>query len=223
MNSTFQSIPVRLVLNLAKRTDRLEAFRAMAENLPFSVERFEAVEPGPFSGAAGNLHTFARAVEHGLSLDARRMLIFEDDASPRPGARALLHGVESELFALGESWDMYMLGLGAAKPKEITSISSRTVKVERCGGTQAVILSRSGMMKIHDLGIETLEDAAGTIQRTRKMPDVYLTTLLRTYLHVPLLFDQAPGYSDISQMRTNPQAGLDRFESETLLPAASGA
>lgn len=158
-----------------------------------------------------------------MAAGAKRMLIFEDDARMRPGALDHLAGIEAELDALGDRWDMYMLGIGAKKPVSVIPWSPKSAQVIGCGGTQAVILNRSGMEILASLALNTLEDARKHIHRTGKMPDVWMTTALRTYLHMPLLFDQEPGYSDVGKETMNHTHGIDRFETDTLQPAFAGA
>lgn len=229
MKSAFHSIPVRFVINLASRPDRMESFRAMAKDLPFDVERFEAIGPESFSPAAGNLCSIAMVVQKGILAGADRMAIFEDDAAMTReciNQPELLATVEGELDLLDRkwpSWSIYMLGVGACRPREVYVESNRTVRVKRAGGTHAFILSRSGMSDIYALGIKTVSDAQQLINSTGKMPDVYLTSVFPTFLHVPILFNQRSGYSDIAQRRTSPAAGLEKYEAETLTPAVHGA
>jgi len=227
MPSAFHSIPVRFVINLASRPDRMESFRAMASSLPFDVERLEAIGPDSFSPAAGNLASIAMAIQSGILAGAQRMAIFEDDACMTRECinfPDLLGSIDEELDRLDErQWQIYLLGIGSARPKTVQVATSRSVRVGKCGGTHAFILSQSGMGAIHGLGIRSISDAAKLIQAAGKMPDVYLTSTFKTFLHVPILFHQRAGFSDIAQKITNPAAGLDRYETETLRPAVSGA
>lgn len=101
------------VINLARRSDRLENFTKEMNHLGVKFERFEAVDAGPGRGNHGccaSHKALNRLIaERGL----KRAFIFEDDSIVRTQFRETFHhDVVPPLRELPENWDAIYLGGG---------------------------------------------------------------------------------------------------------------
>lgn len=190
-----------VVINLARRADRLDAFRRAIGGSTIlrgaDVQRFEAVTAGDcvrpdWWSAAGfgdqsaywacresHLRVWQRAMLDGVE----RLLVFEDDAQPHPDFDVRFPRFHAELPA---GWLGYQLG-GWGETAEVSANCSRML---RCGGLWAYALNAAGLRRAYGHVCwhvqESIDAATRVLQQVQ--PDFYMPP--------GWLVSHAAGYSD---------------------------
>lgn len=140
-----EDIDVVYVMNLRKATERWAKFqqRIAAAKLPFSVQRFEAIDGskatspkwwGAGNGAWGCYRTQLNILESAINLDANNILIFEDDVEFVP---SFVDKLKQAMAELPSDWDFFYIGGQHLKESEqppvvISPHISRAYNVNRC-------------------------------------------------------------------------------------------
>lgn len=192
LNDPFDRI---VVLNLARRPERLEQFRKALDNWPFKwPERFEATDgndvPIPITwrhgpGAWGCLLSHRRILRDAVADGMTSILVLEDDARPAANFAAK---VAAFLHNVPHDWDGLMLGAKHVRPPQPVWTG-----VVRCTGanlTHAYAVRDRMMTELDQFWRKTAYDHCDTVLAS-------MMTRFHVYAPDPLLFTQAPGPSDI--------------------------
>ncbi len=194
IEATFDRV---VVVNLARRPERLAAFRqTLGDAWPFRrPERFEAVDghvnappPGWTKGAGawGCMASHRRVLQSAIDDGLDSILILEDDALPAPGFAAR---AADFLARVPADWDCLMLGgehLTAPLP-----VAAGVVRCVMTNRTHAFALRRRFMPGLLRLW-ESITDDHCDVALAACMP------VIGAYAPDPFLVGQAQGYSDIT-------------------------
>lgn len=184
LNDIFDRVAV---INLDKRTDRMEEFDRQAKEIGLEYVRYSATESIPLklhpteACRISHLNVIHDAVQDGVN----RLFVFEDDAQFVPDFNKKFY----EFFAkLHPKWDMMYLGAWIHESEPVTD------------GVVRLLDSYSA----HAYGINTefLELALACVKQKNKPVDIALSMLhprINAYCAKPALVGQAPGYSDIEK------------------------
>lgn len=187
LNSFFDRV---VLINLARRPDRLEKFTAQAEAVGLQFERFEAIdarEEGltpPQACAASHREVVTRAKADGIG----RLFIFEDDAVFAPHFEA---ACEVVLAMVPSDWQMFYLG---SWPHSIIPVNNLIARTDGTICTHAYGFKSD----VFDLVIES---SMGPTPIDNELSIRHGT--IRTYMAHPSVVTQEPGYSDIRNTETN--------------------
>lgn len=187
LNSFFDRV---VLINLARRPDRLEKFTDQAKSVGLEFERFEAVDAQtenltpPQACAASHREVVTRAKADGVG----RLLIFEDDALFVPHFEA---ACEVVLGMIPSDWQMFYLG---SWPHSIIPVNNLVARTEGTICTHAYGFKSD----VFDLVIEA---SVGPTPIDNELSIRHGT--IRTYMAQPGLATQEPGYSDIRNTKTN--------------------
>jgi GR25 family glycosyltransferase involved in LPS biosynthesis len=179
-----------VVINLDKRTDRLEKISKQLDELGIVFERFSAIDgTGKDPITAGTMsHTQVWKKYEGL-----KVLVLEDDA--------LFVDNFNEKFAevmqtLPSDWDIFYLGaLVAPTTGKIVKVNEHWYKQVVSTGTQAYCLKPSKM----DYFYNRLKDYEWYIDIGLRLEAVSNNC----YITQPNLVTQSPGYSDLRLKEVN--------------------
>ena len=181
LNSFFDRV---VLINLARRPDRLEKFTAQAKSVGLEFERFDAIDAreegitGADACAASHREVVTQAKADGVG----RLFIFEDDAlfSERfePACEVILSMVPND-------WQMLYLG---SWPYSIIPVNQLVARTEGTICTHAYGFKS----EVFDLVIEcSLGPTPIDDQLARRHGQI------RTYMAHPSIVTQEPGFSDI--------------------------
>jgi hypothetical protein len=185
-----------VVINLARRSERLARFNQLFESWPFkSPQRFDAIDgsqievpeywkngPGAWGCMLSHRAILARAIEDRIST----LFVLEDDAYPIPGFAGFAAGF---LAKVPDDWDCLMFGAEHINPPEIVGPG-----IIRCMGsnrTHAFAL-RGRMIPILLAYLE---------HHTTEHCDIVLASLMpymNVYAPNPFLIGQDAGESDVT-------------------------
>ena len=187
LNSFFDRV---VLINLARRPDRLEKFTAQAEAVGLQFERFEAIDARtenltpPQACAASHREVVTRAKADGIG----RLLIFEDDAVFAPHFEA---ACEVVLAMVPSDWQMFYLGSWPHSIIPVNTLIARTL----------------GTICTHAYGFKSdvfdlvIESSMGPTPIDNELSIRHGT--IRTYMAHPSIVTQEPGFSDIRNTETN--------------------
>jgi hypothetical protein len=190
-----------VVINLARRADRLSRFSARTEqNWPFAMpQRFEAMDgltltPPPqwkkSAGAWGCLQSHRKVLDTAIADGVSSLLILEDDAYPVDDLAVEAHRFFNNV---PQDWNCVMLGAEHLSPPiRVAPGVVRCIASIRCHGYAL----RGALMQMLSVFWEC--------NKTDHC-DLVLSSLMqhyRTYSPDPLLFGQDAGQSDISPKHT---------------------
>lgn len=202
-----------VVVNLARRQDRLSRFRQRLNDWPFKQpERFEAVDglavgvPAGWNKGAGawgcmlsHRAVVSAAIRDGIS----SLLVLEDDARPAPHFSLL---AEEFLTSVPDDWDCLMLGAQHLLPP--TLICRGVVRCGAANRTHAYAV-RGRMMSML---LQRWEQA------TDDHCDIILASLMqqfKVYAPNPFVIGQDVGYSDVTDT-TEPVRFLSARQIKTI-------
>lgn len=172
--------PNVVVVNLDRRTDRLEAFDKQAKELEISYERFPAVAmDDPVEGC--------RQSHIGVLSKYQKdpLFVFEDDALAVDDFYSKL---TIAMQSLPDDWDMAYLGAHILKAEDH---NEHWLKSHRASSTHAYFIRGRARQKLLD-GLKAHNGHAdAAFSNVHKDMNVYVVK--------STLFRQAPGYSDIQQ------------------------
>ena len=170
--------PKVILINLDKRTDRLEAFDKQAKELDIQYERLSAIEPdNPILGCK------LSNIEALTMCDSDVIFVFEDDAT-------FVDNFSNRLAAamenLPEDWDMLYLGANLVDTYEVNYYWHKS---RRCCSTHAYAVKKKALPAL----IESAKNYDGHIDMGYSLvhPEI------NAYIARPTLVYQGPGYSDI--------------------------
>jgi hypothetical protein len=194
LSDTFDRV---VVINLARRPERLARFRQNFSDWPFKTpERFEAIDgssmPTPpqwqrGAGAWGCMLSHRAVLQSAIDDSISSLIVLEDDAVPVPGFAEMAGDFLARVPA---DWDCLMLGAEHLQPPKPISPG-----IVRCS-----IAIRCHAYAIRRRIMPTL--LAFWNNATNDHCDLVLASLMGhfpTYAPDPLLIAQDAGYSDISQ------------------------
>lgn len=184
LNEIFDRV---VVINLDKRTDRMEEFDRQAKEIGLEYIRYSAIEAIPKvlrpSDACKQSH--ANVIQEAINDKVNRLFVFEDDAQFVTGFDRKI----KEFFSkLPKYWDMVYLGAWIRESKPVTN------------GIVRLIDSYSA----HAYGINTefMELALACARHSNTPIDLALGIThprISAYCAKPALVIQSPGYSDIEK------------------------
>jgi hypothetical protein len=187
-----------VVVNLARRPERLEKFWSLLGDWPFKKpERFEAIEgqsiPMPAKWTAGvgawGCQLSHRAVlDRALADGLKNVLVLEDDAYPVVG---FAQQVQKFLRSVPNDWDCLMLGAQHLRPP-----IPITEGVVRC-----VASNRTHAFAVRGKFLKTIRDVWALNQTDHC--DIVLSSMMRifkAYAPDPLLIGQDGGESDVTNL-----------------------
>lgn len=161
-------------INLDRRPDRWEAFKAMIQTPGWAwgyVERVEAVD-GKGDGAKGCRESHLKVLQLAKSRGQQKILVFEDDAYLIPGWQEAMGYVEAP-----ESWDLLYLG-GQYRDNSIQRTHAVAYDVD-----MLLSVLTPGRMHGH------IDHRLGELQKSG---------MLKYYAPPKWIFGQSAGQSDIS-------------------------
>lgn len=187
LNSFFDRI---VLINLARRKDRLERFTARAASVGLQFERFEAIDATtermtpPQACAASHREVVTQAKADGVG----RLLIFEDDAIFVEKFEA---ACEVVLSMVPSDWQMLYLG---SWPHSVIPVNKLVARTEGTICTHAFGFKSD----VFDLVIES---SLGPTPIDNELSIRHGS--IRTYMAHPSIVFQEPGFSDIRQHETD--------------------
>jgi hypothetical protein len=185
-----------IVINLAKRPERLERFWTNLKDWPFGQpQRFEAIDgtatPPPQGwdkgpGAWGCLLSHRTAIDSAIKDGLGSVFVLEDDAFPVPG----FAGLAGEfLKRVPGDWDCLMFGADHLRPP--LPIEPGVVRCTASNRSHAYAVRGRFMNVLSEFWSKTTNDHC----------DVVMSSLMRhfkAYAPDPLLIGQDAGHSDVS-------------------------
>jgi hypothetical protein len=187
LNSFFDRV---VLINLARRPDRLERFTAQAKAIGLEFERFEAVDAQrenltpPQACAASHREVVTRAKADGVG----RLLVFEDDARFVPHFK---DACEVVLASVPSDWQMFYLG---SWPHSIIPVNTLVAR------TEGTICTHAFGFK-SDVFDAVIESSLGPTPIDNELSIRH--GQMRTYMAHPGLVTQEPGFSDIRNTETD--------------------
>lgn len=181
------------VINLAKRTDRLAHFNAMASRIGLTtVQRFEGISglvdhEDRVSGNMGCTASHRALLDMIVAKNWPNAFIFEDDAE------VIYHDFHErwERFSreLPPTWDMLYLGAGYGEPP-LARVSPHVIRAGRLLTTSSygITLAQAKRMAPFISGVGPIDSLYGGFHRD-----------CETYLISPRCVVQTPGYSDLQE------------------------
>lgn len=188
-----------IVINLARRPERMERFSKSLGDWPFQPpQRFEAVDgllaappscwdKGP--GAWGCLLSHRAVLDAAIADQVKSLLVLEDDALAAPNFQTL---VEKFLARVPADWDCLMLGAEHLRPP--IPIDTGVVRCVASNRSHAYAVRGPFMRILSQFWSRTTNDHC----------DVVLSSLMRhfnAYAPDPLLIGQDAGHSDVTDRR----------------------
>lgn len=181
LNQVFEKV---IVINLARRTDRLENITCQLDAHNITFERFDAID-GIELGITG---VAACAMSHRAVIekykDCKSLFIFEDDALLNNQFETSFHESMSKTPA---DWQMLYLGCNVQQSKPINEKVSRLI----------------GGIATHAYGFknEIVDKLMAASLRNEPIDFAYMSLhpSINAYVASPTLVTQLPGYSDIEQ------------------------
>ncbi len=174
------------VINLAKRTDRMEVISSELNVRGIEFERWEATENE--NGVLGLLLSMKALFNHCLSNGLDRVLILEDDCTFHVDPVAFLKAVASQVPK-----DFHCLYLGLNLISKPVRISENILRITGAYSTHSLIYTRKGMELILPI-----------LDRDPTPYDLLLFhnihALGKSYCTYPMIATQRSGYSDIDRV-----------------------
>ena len=183
------------LINLARRSDRLEKSTEILNNNGITFERFDAVDGKDMpietymnAGQYGNYLSHLRILDRCLENNTNVVAIFEDDVEFCDGFEEKF----AELYPhIPKDWDMIYLGYNTVSSIHEPTDHPEIVKITNGYAIHAVIFNR-----------KTIDIAHHDMTSTAVQADVYYANLqrvLNAYSFSPQLCSQAPDFSDIEE------------------------
>ena len=184
-NEIFEKV---IVINLAKRPDRMAQIKEQLDAHKITFERFEAID-GQELGITG---VAACALSHRAVIekykDCQSLFIFEDDAELDPNFKQLW---DVFIANLPDDWQMVYLGCNKIDWQPIAKGVARL----------------SAGISTHAYGAkQSVFDSMIDLSKRAEAVDVsymQLQVSVPTYVAVPTMVGQVPGFSDIEQRFTD--------------------
>lgn len=178
-NQVFEKV---VVINLVRRTDRLENITQQLNSHGITFERFEAVDGlAEGIGAAQACAASHRAVIEKY-YDCKSIFIFEDDAFLHPEFNVVFEAIIKDI---PQDWQMIYLGCNIQESQPINDTVARLI----------------GGVALHAYGIKKdIFDDLIRLSYINEPVDVAYMQLNRsipTYVAKPTIVNQVPGFSDI--------------------------
>lgn len=193
--SPFDCFKQMVCINLDKRTDRWQESKEEFKKMGIVVDRFSAIRHP--HGATGCSLSHLAAI--GLYQDLESLMIFEDDVCLKGDTSYL----EAAYKSLPADWEVLYLG-GIVFPDEINTmrVADHLHLARNIVCTHAIAYSRAGMERM-------IRQFSPQVRGGTRTPiDEYLRSVVqpsgKAYALTPLIFDQRPGYSDISKEHGGP-------------------
>jgi len=181
--------PPTLVINLDKRTDRMEEIHEEFKEWPVPVERVSATQlkPGWKGCSASHLKCVQVAKDRGYPW----VLILEDDCVLKPDAARRLTALLPFLWKNRDRWDLFNGG--------VTSLKHH-VRISKRPDIHEVYAYAANFYIVHQSVYEPLLQGHPTDPAKFKDPiDVYYPDHFRMWTTVPYLAGQRPGKSNIEK------------------------
>lgn len=173
-----QYFPKAILINLDKRTDRLEQFNEQAVELGITYERLPAIElDNPINGCKAS-HLIALT-----KYDTDIIFVFEDDSAFVEDFEAKLN---KAMDNLPDDWDMVYLGANLVDTKKVNDYWHKSY---RCCSTHAYAVKKEALPKL----IESANNYDGHIDMAYSL----VHPELNVYLARPTLVYQVAGHSDL--------------------------
>ena len=198
--SDFQEIPA-FVINLEKRSDRLEQFNAEFKDVKsFNITRFNAIERTP--GALGCSLSHTTCLQYAIEKDYDIVCILEDDCQLTVSPEIFDKHVQNVLKT--ETFDVFLVGAVVYKAGEPKNGVRRIFDAQTAA---CYIVKKHYLKTLYDRlssGCELLEKNLDKI--SIYINDQYWKLLQRTGKWIaatPLLCKQRPSYSDLENKFVN--------------------
>lgn len=184
LNEIFDRV---VVINLDKRTDRMEEFDRQAKKIGLEYVRYSAVEaiPGKLHPTHACKQSHVNVIQQAVDDRVQRLFVFEDDAQFVPDFERELNGFLSKIHP---QWDMLYLGAW----------------IHKCEPVAKGVVRLLDSYSAHAYGINTefMELALASAKHRNTPIDIALSMThprINAYCAKPALVGQAPGYSDIEK------------------------
>ena len=181
-----------VVINLDRRTDRMEKLGAQLNELGIQYERFSAID-GKAEGIspveAGKL-SHLKVIQE---LNNEKVLILEDDAYFVDGFQERF---DSEMDTLPEDWDVFYLGVWLPRHTgKLTPVNKNWTRQVMSNGMQAYCVNP----KKADYFAKEVQEYEGYIDVCFRI----LADRTNAYVLQPNLVTQFPSYSDLREKEVN--------------------
>jgi GR25 family glycosyltransferase involved in LPS biosynthesis len=185
----FQNIAL---INLKKRTDRLEAATKILNDFEIDFELWEATD-NPEYPCRGLVDSMQRYFKKVLAAGGDRCLLFEDDILPLVDKETFIETMNACVEQLPPDWDMFYPGCNVAGGLE-TFLSKNLLPIKMAYATHATAYSKRAMEFVVSRQIN--EPVDNCLVRDFQ-PGA------KCFVSYPMLITQRPDYSDIGKAHTD--------------------
>jgi GR25 family glycosyltransferase involved in LPS biosynthesis len=184
-NEVFEQV---VVINLAKRPDRMAQIKAQLDAHKITFERFEAIDAQELSitGVAACALSHRAVIEK--YKDCQSVFIFEDDAELDPNFKQLW---DVFITNLPDDWQMLYLGCNRIESNLVANGVGRLLQ----GITSHAYGAKQSVF-------DSMIDASKRAEAI-DLSYMQLQVSVPTYVAVPTMVGQVPGFSDIEQRFTD--------------------
>ena len=192
------------LINLEKRTDRLESAKGVMELFGVNYQLWKATDNPDFPcrGLVDSMQRYFRKV---LAAGGERCLVFEDDILPLVDAQTFNETMDKCIDQLPEDWALFYLGGNCASGLQKFH-SENLLPVRIMYATHATAYSKKAMEFVCS---KTINEPVDNCLVRDFQPNK------KVFISYPMLFTQKPDYSDIGKAFTDWSRFLEtRYESE---------
>jgi len=185
------------LINLDRRTDRLNQFSAQAKRLGIDFVRYSAVDAEALGvGAVGACaQSHRKVLQDAIDDGVERLFVFEDDAGFHIDFQAKF---EHTMKIVPDDWQMLYLG---SWPYAIEEVGIEGIKrTLGCYSTHAYGAKREIFADLIGASLDHMYPIDAAYGNLHKQ--------IRAYIASPSFVTQVPGYSDIRRMDVDDRAAI---------------
>jgi GR25 family glycosyltransferase involved in LPS biosynthesis len=195
----------KFVINLNRRTDRLEHISSEMSYMGWNFNRFEGIDTGSYVGCALSHQAIANIA---LKESYDYIMIFEDDIFFMPYAKEFIVNIENQLFNTNLQWDVFHFAPSIHRPLnqynkyllDLTNTPPKDISKHRgIFGTSGFILSNKAYSYIIEWNSNKYIDNINQQIPIDEYYDLVLYPNLPSFCGVFPIIVQKPDYSDINK------------------------
>lgn len=188
----------RYVINLERRTDRMQQISGVLKKYSISYQRIEAID-NKENPRKGLVDTMKRIFKTALGKGLKHVMILEDDATPLVEKDVFHDTMNCCIKQLPGDWDIFYLGCNVSQG--LKPYSENLFWVKGAYATHAACYSKKAMQFIVSSPIA-------------EPVDNFIVREFQTYNNIfcsyPMLMTQVPGHSDIGGNHTDWGSDLEK-------------